>query len=165
MNGKYLLVYYSRSGYTRKAAEEIARHLDCDIEEITEKKERSGPLGYLGGIKDSLLEKKGGIDPPQHDPSEYDAVIIGTPVWANKPSLPVLEWINQLSGGITDTAFFLTTRISGIKSTFKHMEELTGSVPLATLALKDGEMKKPGWKKRAEEFAKSIGLQRKGQSI
>ncbi len=118
MNSKHLLVYYSRTGFTRKAAEEIARHLDCDIEEITEKKKRSGSIGYLGGIKDSLLKKKVEIEPPQHDPSEYNAVIIGTPVWANKPCLPVLEWASQMGGQITTAAFFLTTKVSGVKSTF-----------------------------------------------
>jgi len=163
MSSKHLLVYYSRTGFTSKAATEIARHLDCDIEEIIESKNRSGPVGYLGGIKDSLFKKKVEIEPPQYDPSNYDTVIIGTPVWANKPCLPVLEWIDQLRGRITATAFFLTTRVSGMKSTFRYMEELTGRAPLATLALKDGGMKKPGWEKRAEDFAKKIESQLNGQ--
>ena len=66
MKSKCLLVYYSRTGFTRRAAEEIARRLDCDIEEITEKKKRSSAIGYLGGIKDSILKKKAEIEPPQH---------------------------------------------------------------------------------------------------
>ncbi len=156
---KYLLVYYSRSGYTRKAAEEIARHLDCDIEEIIEKKNRDGAVGYLVGIKDSVINKRVDIEPPQNDPAEYETVIIGTPVWANKPCLPVIEWMRQMGGQVAASAFFLTTRMSGVESTFEKMEELTDCKPLAALALKNAEMKETGWEKKAEEFAVNVGQQ------
>jgi flavodoxin len=42
---KTLVVYYSRTGTTRKVAEAIAGILRCDIEEVVDTKKRSGILG------------------------------------------------------------------------------------------------------------------------
>ncbi|MCD6377573.1 MAG: flavodoxin family protein, partial [Planctomycetes bacterium] len=54
---KILIVYYSRSGTTRMVAEKLAKLLEADIEEIRERKERAGTLGFFIGIKDSILDK------------------------------------------------------------------------------------------------------------
>ncbi|MCK4376551.1 MAG: flavodoxin, partial [Candidatus Brocadiae bacterium] len=80
MGGKRcLVVYYSRSGTTRKAAEAIAGLLGCDIEEILDRKDRSGVTGYLVSLKDSALRKPAEIEPVRRDPADYDLVVIGTP--------------------------------------------------------------------------------------
>ena len=44
---KILVVFYSRSGNTRRVAEEIIDALDCDIEELFDTQNLSGALGYL----------------------------------------------------------------------------------------------------------------------
>ena len=42
-----LCIYYSRSGNTRAAAEEIAAALDAELAEITDAQDRSGLKGYF----------------------------------------------------------------------------------------------------------------------
>ena len=41
-----LVVYYSRTGVTKKVAEAISRKLGSDVEEIIDQRDRSGPKGY-----------------------------------------------------------------------------------------------------------------------
>ncbi|MBE3088681.1 MAG: flavodoxin family protein, partial [Actinobacteria bacterium] len=42
-----LVVYYSRTGTTRKVAEYITKQLGADMEEIIDMKKRSGIWGFL----------------------------------------------------------------------------------------------------------------------
>ena len=44
---KTIVVYYSRTGNTRKVAEELADTLKCDIEQIIDTQKRSDVLGFL----------------------------------------------------------------------------------------------------------------------
>ncbi len=153
---KCLVVYYSRTGYTQKVAEALAGALNCEIEAIADKKERRGSIGYIKGIKDAVLNKEADIEKHRCNPSDFDLVIIGTPVWANKASLPVQAWLRQVEKPLPETAFFLTTRFSGIENTFRHMSELSGREPVARLALTDGRIKKGDWDAEVAEFADSI---------
>ena len=46
---KSLVVYYSRTGNTRFAAEKIAKNLNADLCEILDKKNRKGKFVFLTG--------------------------------------------------------------------------------------------------------------------
>jgi len=46
---KTLVAYYSRTGNTKKVAVEIAKNLKADIDEIIDKKDRSGMIGWIIG--------------------------------------------------------------------------------------------------------------------
>ena len=47
MNDNILCLYYSRTGNTKKAMEEVAEALDCECLEIRDKVERSGTMGFF----------------------------------------------------------------------------------------------------------------------
>jgi menaquinone-dependent protoporphyrinogen IX oxidase len=79
---KILVVFYSRTDNTRKTAEEIASVLECDMEEIIDTKNRSGALGYIKSGKDASRRKLTVLKEIINDPSQYDLLIIGTPLWA-----------------------------------------------------------------------------------
>ena len=79
---KSLVLFYSRTGNTGKIANEIAVKLNSDIEEIFDKKNRKGIFGYLAAAKDAATKKFTQIEEVKKDLSQYDLVIIGTPVWA-----------------------------------------------------------------------------------
>lgn len=49
-----LCIYYSRSGNTRAAAEEIAAALDAELAEITDSQDRSGLKGYFRSGLDAM---------------------------------------------------------------------------------------------------------------
>ena len=97
---KSLVVYYSRTGNARFVAETIAAEIGADVEEVVDMKKRSGPLGYLNGGSDARRGKETEIAPTTKSLSNYDIIIVGTPVWAGRPSPAVLTYLkkNDLSG-------------------------------------------------------------------
>jgi flavodoxin len=46
---KTLIVYFSKSGTTKKLAEKLANIFKADIETLIDKKKRSGLIGWLTG--------------------------------------------------------------------------------------------------------------------
>ena len=84
---KRLVAFFSASGQTKSAAEEIAKLLNCDIYEIKPKQKYSGKdLDW--NIKDSrsTIECKNRACRPEladknANISNYDTILIGFPVW------------------------------------------------------------------------------------
>ena len=77
-----LVVYYSLTGHTRQIAEAIAAALDADLEAIEDTFNRDTVLGRPRSAIEGLLGLSSSISPPKHDLSEYDLVVVGTPVWS-----------------------------------------------------------------------------------
>ncbi|MFO8016095.1 MAG: flavodoxin [Candidatus Woesearchaeota archaeon] len=143
---KTLVVYFTRTGTTKKLAEQIAEGLRADSEEIIAEKDYSGPLGYMRAGLESTRKKHAGIDKPKKDPSKYDLVIIGTPIWGWNISSPVRAYLEQMKTKLKkpNLAFFCTEGGSGGKKAFNAMESITGKNPKAVLELRmkdylDGE--------------------------
>ena len=155
-DGKHLVVYYSRTGNTRKVAQAVAKLLGADVEEIVDKKERSGAVGFLVGAKDARLKRLTDIESPSRDPSQYGTVLIGTPVWAWTMSPAVRTYLARMKERLPRVAFFLTTGGTGIERTFKAMSRVSGKQPVATLGIKERELRKEDWQRRASEFAAAV---------
>jgi hypothetical protein len=71
--------------------------LDADVEEIkTVKPIKAGKFinYYWGGNKEHPDEKVE-IQPFRNDPSKYDMIFIGTPVWAWAPAPPVYSFLQE----------------------------------------------------------------------
>lgn len=95
-----LVVYYSRSGATAHAATALATRLGADLEEIVERSDRSGQLGFVGSIIDVLRERPAKINAVKHDPSSYELVVIATPVWGTSRSSARAYMAHSLSGAL-----------------------------------------------------------------
>ena len=97
---KSLVVYYTRTGNAKFVAETIAAELGSDTEEIVDQKKRAGPLGWVSAGRDSTQEKETQITPTKFSPQNYDLIVIGTPIWAWRPTPAIRTYIrqNDLSG-------------------------------------------------------------------
>ncbi|MFH1054641.1 MAG: flavodoxin [Candidatus Altiarchaeota archaeon] len=153
---KALVVYYSRTGLTKKVGEEIAKTLGCDVEEIFDTKDRSGVLGYMIAGRDAMRGKLTKIKETVKDPSQYDLVIIGTPLWAFTVSTPVRTYLTQNKGKFKKTAFYCTEGGSGGAGTLKAMEEASGCKPVSSLELKAPDFSSGGYKEKAVQFSKGL---------
>jgi hypothetical protein len=60
---RILVVYYSRSGTTRKIAEAFSEALACDLEEIVEDKSRAGSFGYIRSLVEARQKRPSVIVP------------------------------------------------------------------------------------------------------
>ncbi len=155
---KCLVVYYSRSGNTKKVAGAVAEGLGADVEEIIDRKKRSGPVGFIIGAVHAKLKKLTEIEACRSDPASYDLIVIGTPVWCGTMSCAVRTYISRLRDRLPEVAFFLTTGSSGTRGTFKDMAELSGKEPVACLGLKQKQVRKGDWQEQVADFVRRTGL-------
>ena len=148
---KILIAYYSRTGNTRRVAEALAEVLrsgqepgvEVVLEEIIDRKSRKGLMGFLGGGLDATFKSATDIEPPGNNPGDFDLVVVGTPVWAWTAAPAALTYCRRrCRGAARRAAFFCTMGSSGDRGTFSAMQEAVGDDPVATLALKDRQVKK-----------------------
>ena len=147
-----LVAYYSRTNITKKVAEEIAEKLNADIEEINPKVNYKGKIGYVRGGKDALSEKIIDLEQIKYDPSNYEIVYLGAPVWAGKSANPMISYIKENEGKFNNVKFFATAGSSGFESTFEQMEKFVGKAAQKTLALTTKEVKKGEYSAKLESY-------------
>ncbi|MRR09410.1 flavodoxin [bacterium] len=153
---KILVAYYSRTGTTKQVCTELAAQLGADLEQITDTKKRSGIFGYLGGGRDAMKKVPTTIGTLACDPSQYDLVVLASPVWAGHVAPALRTYLTQAKGKIKKTAFLCTMGGSGDAGTFADMRELTGLEPAARLTLLQREVKKGAHAAKLKEFADKL---------
>ena len=155
---KALVVFYTRTGTTKKAADAIAKELGCESEELFDNKNRSGVLGYLFAGKDAMLKTMEKLKELKHNPADYDLIIVGTPVWNFTVSTPIRTFLITHKDRLKKVAFFFTGGGGGNvnKNVFPHMTVACGKDPVATLALRTDEVVKGEHMQKIKEFVKKL---------
>lgn len=153
---KTLVIFYSRTGSTRHIAESISQMLDCDMEEIIDLKSRSGVLGFLSACIDALFKKCTHIKKAKEQVEAYDLVIIGTPIWVGRLSSPVRTYLSQNFEHFKKIAFFCSkgTKDKGIY--FDEMEKLAGIKPIASLQVREDDVRNEEYIPKVEAFVGKI---------
>ena len=153
---KILVVFYSRSGTTRRIAQALSKTLKCDLEEITEPKPRTGFLGYIRSLLEASQKRPSTIAPKKHDVSSYDLVVIGTPVWAWSLSSPVRAYLMATASQLPKVAFFCTLGGNGSGSAFPQMTAIVGREPRAVCAITQREALSENYSDRLSPFEKAL---------
>jgi flavodoxin len=153
---KALVVFYSRTGNTKKAGEEIAENLKANLDEIIDKKDRTGITGWLGGGRDALFNHETKIEKTK-DPLDYGLVIIGTPVWAGTVTPAVRVYLADHK--FKKIAFFCTCSNSKGK-TFEDMQKLSKK-PISVLEVKAGEIGTKKAKDKIKKFCQELAEAKK----
>lgn len=135
-----LVVFYSRTGNTRRLARAIAAALNAEIEEIADSTNRRGLFGYLRSGSESWFGRRAAIKPPRNDPRAFDVVVVGTPTWRVSAASPVRTYLEDQAGWLPQVAFFCTFGSFGSRYVFGEMEDLCGKAPLATLACSERQL-------------------------
>jgi DNA-binding transcriptional ArsR family regulator len=103
------VIFYSYSGITRGVAEGIRNASGCDLIEVTTKQPYTSFSAYTTGVLHSRKGVCDIIEPDTIDVSGYDFLIIGTPVWAWKPSPAINAAVKALAGCEGKMAVIFTT--------------------------------------------------------
>jgi menaquinone-dependent protoporphyrinogen IX oxidase len=151
-----LIVYYSRSGRTRKIANQSGLKIKSDIEEIKDKKNRSGIFGFINSGNEAHLKKTIPIDELEKDPSQYETVIIGTPIWANTLSTPIRSFLKEYQQKLKRVAFFCTSMGSDPKPVFLAMEKLAAQKPITVINITARDIKRMFHLEMVDKFVQDI---------
>ncbi len=110
-----LCMYYSRSGHTKKAAEEIAQALGAELVELRDDVDRSGWRGFFRCGRDAMRRTTAPLAPfkTERPLSEYRLVILGTPVWAGRCSSVVRGFLKAHGKELRHAAYVVTRTSDG----------------------------------------------------
>ena len=123
---KILVAYYSRTQKTARLAQALARWLGADCDPITCDGRYAGALGFSRAYLAGLTKDRCPIH-AQREPTPYDHIIIGGPVWAGQVPSPLRQYLtnpavaNRLVG-----AFCTGWSIADGAGFFGEVERLVG---------------------------------------
>jgi flavodoxin len=156
--GSTLVVYFSRTGHTRKIALEIAAALGADIERIEEPRSRSGFFGYWRSGREAYRKQTTTIQAAQKQPSSYELVILGTPIWAGNMSSPIRTYVMENAGAFKRMAFFCTHGGTSGPKVLAGLAELCAVQPIATLAVTEREIATGAYADGVRRFVERLRL-------
>ena len=151
-----LVVFYSRSGKTKKIAKKLSEKLKCDMEEIFDTKNRNGITGFLSAGTDANLKRLTVLKEVKKNPFLYDLIIIGSPVWSSNISTPIRTYIYLYKKEFKNVAFFCNRLGSDALKIFSDMENICQKKPVALLELTSREIARDLYTAKLKEFIEKI---------
>ena len=150
-----LVVYYSRSGTTEKAAKKLTEFLGCDIEAIKSAKQYRGLFGWLAAGRGALRELSIEINKPVYKPEDYQTVIVCSPVWAGKIPPAVRTYLKESKDKIKNISYLLTL---GGDTAEKPLSEFakTGGAPVKTIYFSNSDRKTDSWIDKLKAYADEL---------
>lgn len=153
---KTLVAYYSWTGHTATVAEAIAAELSADVERIRDARPRSGGKGNLRSVFEALFKRAPAILPAETDASDYDLVILGCPVWAQRMASPMRAYIRRDGGRIRRLAVFCTQGGVGGDRVNRAMAELCGQSAIAELAVAENKLATGAYAAQVAAFVQAV---------
>ncbi len=147
-----VVVYYSRTGWTRRVAEEVASRLGCEVEAVAPRRSFKGILGYLRAGRTAMKGIPVELEPLARDLGGYDLVVVGTPVWGGTVSSVIRTVLVQNAARLGRVAFLVTSGGPKTEKTLRALQDLCGKAPVATLCLRSREVKRGGYGPAVEAF-------------
>ncbi|WP_406534138.1 flavodoxin family protein [Methanobrevibacter sp.] len=83
------------------------------------------------------------IDPVSKDPSDYDLVIIGTPVWSSNMAAPIFTYLIKYKDQIKNMASFCTCMGGGYDKALTNIAEVSGKTQISTMFLTSKDLENP----------------------
>lgn len=153
---KTLVVYYSRTGNHKVIGEAIAKMLSADIDEIIDKKKRTGRINWMRAGRDSLSEKETNIQ-FEKNPSDYDLIVIGSPIWAGRPTPAIRTYLSQNNLSGKKVAFFVCSGGKGYVEALPLFEALTPeSEVIATFGMTQNQLKEESYEAELKAFVSTL---------
>lgn len=139
---RILVLYFSRTGTTRKLAESIAHATRADIEGLRERRSRRGIWGWLRSAYEGTYKRASEPLPLSRDLQDYDLVFVGSPTWNDALCSPVRGFLQRYGKSLRNVALFATCAERGADAVLQEMAELIASPPKAQLAIREYEVKR-----------------------
>ncbi|MBU4217277.1 NAD(P)H-dependent oxidoreductase [Candidatus Parcubacteria bacterium] len=157
---KTLVIYYSLTNNAKFIAEEIANAIGADILVLRTKKEILKPTGfmkYFWGGRQVMMKEMPELLPLEKNPSDYDLIIIGTPVWAWTFTPPLRTFFATAKIQNKKVAIFCTHG-GGMRNTLEDMKkELAGNEIVGKIDFKEPlKYDKEESGRKVREWAKNL---------
>jgi len=92
------ILYHSHSGNTRRIAKRVKVACGGDLIEVMPQKKYNALTVYVLGGYRAMKGRQDPIEQKKIDVAGYDMIVVGTPVWAGKPTPAINAAIAALKG-------------------------------------------------------------------
>lgn len=130
-NGRYLVLFASRSGNTERVADEIREQLDCDILEVEPEEAYDDNYNtMLERAREELAAIRRDNYPPVktsvEDFGAYDVIFVGYPIWHGSMATPMQAFLHSHASKLSGKriALFATSGSSGISTSVSEARSL-----------------------------------------
>ena len=93
---KYKVVYFTRTGTSKRVAEKISKRLSCEIIKISDNINWSGIVGFIKGGFYSSTNKKVKIKTSK-ELGSFDELIVVSPLWAGGLAPAIKAFLESVS--------------------------------------------------------------------
>ncbi len=124
-----LIVYFSLEGNTKWAATQIAGQTGADVLELVPKKAypSAGFGKFFWGGKSAVFGESPELEPYDADLSQYERVILATPIWAGTFAPPLRTFIQSANLSGKHLAFVACSGGGSAERAFSQLKALTGA--------------------------------------
>lgn len=151
---KVLIVFYSRSGTTRRLAAALAQRLDAEVAEIRCERYGRGVFGFMRAAYDSLRGNLPPVETSQKVTGDYDIALLGAPVWTSHPAVPLRAFLQSSPDLPARVALFLTyDGHSAPEVAIRETQALLPGTLQASLSLRGEEVRGSGLAELVENFS------------
>lgn len=140
---RILVCYFSRTGHTRRLAQELQRALGAEIEELREPRPRKGLRGFVRSALDAITHRYPAIETPRHDPAQFDLLVLGGPIWVGRMASPLRTYAAGPARRAPHIALFCTEAARGADMAFAELEVLCGCERVGSLAVAGRDRERP----------------------
>jgi flavodoxin len=154
---KQLIVCYSRTGTNTILCQELQKKLNCMMEKIIDKKNRSGLINFMRSGFDAVRKNETEIEAVKTEPADHDIVIIGTPLWVGSLPPAIRTYIKRFKDKFKNYALISVCGIGiGNKNALADLGATAGKKPIANLLISEKEFKKGLYKDKLEGFIEKV---------
>ena len=144
-----LCIYYSRTGKTKQAMEEVALALDAELVEITDGQDRTGFKGFMLSGMEAMRRATRPLQTytTERNLEDYRLVVLGTPVWAGRCSSVIRALLKRRGLEMRRVAYLLTRDSDKrYEEIYDQMDQYVVKSRIAAVSLRVGDVGYNYWR-------------------
>jgi len=153
---KVLVVVYSYTGTSRKAAELLCSQQGWRLEEISEVRARRGASGNLRCLLDSLFRRSPEVRYDGPSPQDFDAVVLVSPIWGQQLAGPMRSFVARRREHLPDVAVVSVMGGSGAPNAVAEIGRILGRAPILSTAFTMREVDNGSFAARLQAFGTAV---------
>lgn len=160
-----LCMYFSRTGNTKAAMEELAAALDAEVVELSDGVDRSGGKGFFRSGMDAMRRTVAPLQPfeTKKPLANYKLVILGTPVWAGRCSSVTRGFLKEQGYLLNNVSYVLLRGGNGkCEEVYQQMDKYLSQTHRTAVSLRAGSVGYHFWQ---EEFLRKTRAFLEGQEV
>lgn len=151
-----MIYVYSKSGHSRRVAENLGNHLGVTPFEVTTRRYSWPVLGWIAAARDGMRGRAVPLDQSLDLPENGLVILIG-PVWAGGVGAPLNTLIDGLTGGKQDVAALLTCGDpKELTAPLEKIADRLGRLLKAKMVLSNGVQDTPEGHERIKAFGDAL---------